>query len=125
MRSTTSFVHCFHSASFKNVFDRRFDFVNYSQFHVIFMNIANCQSRRQLNEIENPHQFIAASSHVTDGDCEINNHFMNFFPFKLDIVFFLKKNNKKIINKFIYIYHLKFEIFAKLQALFFEHSIAN
>ena len=62
---------------------RRFDFVNHSQFLNIFMNVTNRQSRRQWNEIENPHQLVAAARHVTDGDGEINNHFMNFLPFEL------------------------------------------
>ena len=68
-----------------NSLHRRFDFINHSQFLNIFMNIANEQSRRQLNETENPHQFIAAARHVTDCNCEINNQFMNFFPFKLNL----------------------------------------
>ena len=76
------FVVCFR-ASFVHFLDRRFDFVDHTQFLNIFMNIANEQARRQWNEIENPHQLVAASSHVTDCDCEIDNHFMNFFPFKL------------------------------------------
>ena len=70
-------------ASFIDSLDRRFDFIDHSQFLNIFMNVANEQSRRQLNEIENPHQFIAAARHVTDCNCEIDNHFMNFLPFKL------------------------------------------
>ena len=70
-------------ASFMNFLDRRFDFVDHSQFLNIMMDVANVESRRQLNEIENPHQFVAAARHVTDGDCEIDNHFMNFSPFKL------------------------------------------
>ena len=75
-------------ASFVNFLDRRFDFIYHSQFLNIFVNVTNVESWRQWNEIENPHQFVAASSHVTDGDCEIDNHFMNFLPFKL------KKNSK-------------------------------
>ena len=49
------------------------------------MNVTNVEPWRQLNEIENPHQFIAAARHVTDCDCEIDNHFMNFLPFKLNM----------------------------------------
>ena len=70
-------------ASFINSLNRRFDFVDDTQFLNVMMNIANEQSRRQLNEIENPHQFIAAARHVTNCNCKINNHFMNFLPFKL------------------------------------------
>ena len=88
-------------ASFVNTLHRRFDFVDHSQLLNIFMNIANEQSRRQLNEIENPHQLIAAARHVTDCDCEINNHFMNFAPFKLK--FYMKckikfSSNNKYLN---------------------------
>ena len=73
----------FQHTSFINSLDRRFDFINHSRFHIIFMNVANKQPRRQSNEIENPDQLVAAARHVTDCNCEINNHFMNFFPFKL------------------------------------------
>ena len=86
-------------ASFINSLNRRFDFVDDTQFLNIFMNVANCQLRRQLNEIENPHQLVAAARHVTDCNCEINNHFMNFFPFELILQFknrlkFSCNNNK-------------------------------
>ena len=70
-------------ASFIHFLNRRFDFVDHTQFLNVVMNVANEQSWRQWNEIENPHQLIAAARHVTDGDCEIDNHFMNFLPFKL------------------------------------------
>ena len=80
------FVVCLR-ASFINFLDRRFDFINHSQFLNIFMNIANVESWRQLNEIENPHQLVAAARHVTNCDCEIDNHFMNFLPFKLILQF--------------------------------------
>ena len=85
------------SASFVNFLHRRFDFVNHSQFLNIFMNIANRQSRCQLNEIENPHQLIAAASHVTDCNCEINNHFVNFLPIKLKVLY--NCNFKKFSSK--------------------------
>ena len=85
------------------------------------MNITNRQSRRQLNKIENPHQFVAASSHVTDCDCEINNHFMNFLPIKLimnslnvNLVNFLK--NQQIFDLPLQIYN----IFESLSVVFRE-----
>ena len=70
-------------ATFVNGLDRRFDFVDHTQFLNVMMNVANVESWRQWNEIENPHQFVAAARHVTDCNCEIDNHFMNFLPFKL------------------------------------------
>ena len=76
------FVVCLH-ASLVNFLDRRFDFINHSQFLNIVMNIANVESWSQWNEIENPHQLIAAARHVTDCNCKIDNHFMNFAPIKL------------------------------------------
>ena len=62
------------------------------------MNVANVESRRQLNEIENPHQFVAAARHVTDCNCEIDNHFMNFLPIKLIIVSKINKFKGSFYN---------------------------
>ena len=87
------------NTSFKNSLDRRFDFVNHSQFLNVMMNVANVESWRQLNEIENPHQLVAAARHVTDCNCEIDNHFMNFLPFKLNLT---KFKNKKIKEFFFF-----------------------
>ena len=70
-------------SSFINFLDRRFDFIDHSQFLNIFVNVANVESWRQWNEIKNPHQLVAASRHVSNCNCEIDNHFMNFLPFKL------------------------------------------
>ena len=49
------------NTSFVHFLDRRFDFIDHSQFLNIFVHVANEQTRRQLNEIENPHQLIAGA----------------------------------------------------------------